>query len=83
MQPGCPYTPLNLTSLTASISQERLQRYVTMAGRDAAQALRFYMWNMALSEALYGSLQGLEVTLRNKFHAGRSSKCPQNVEGFT
>lgn len=26
------------------------------------------MWNTALSEALYGTIQGLEITLRNKMH---------------
>jgi hypothetical protein len=26
------------------------------------------MWNTALSESLYGPIQGLEVTLRNKIH---------------
>jgi hypothetical protein len=39
-----------------------------IAAGDSAQALRLYMWNTALSESLYGPIQGLEVTLRNKIH---------------
>lgn len=41
---------------------------MVIATGDLAQALRMYMWNTALSEALYGPLQGLEITLRNKIH---------------
>jgi hypothetical protein len=50
------------------VSPERLQRYETIAAGDAVRALRLYMWNTALSESLYGPIQGLEVTLRNKIH---------------
>ena len=39
-----------------------------IASGDLAQALRLYMWNTALSESLYGPLQGLEITLRNSIH---------------
>ncbi len=46
----------------------RLQRYMTIASGDTEHALRLYMWNTALSESLYGPLQGLEITLRNKIH---------------
>ncbi len=48
------------------MSAVRLQRYIAIAGGDSAQALRLYMWNTALSESLYGLLQGIEITLRNK-----------------
>lgn len=57
-----------IAALKNSVSAERLQRYETIAAGDSAQALRLYMWNIALSEALYGPIQGLEVTLRNKMH---------------
>ncbi len=50
------------------MSTDRLQRYERIAAGDVANALRLYMWNTALSEALYGPIQGLEVTLRNKIH---------------
>jgi len=36
-----------------------------MAGGDLRLALEFYVWNMQLSEALYGPLQNFEVSLRN------------------
>jgi hypothetical protein len=32
------------------------------------------MWNTALSEALYGPIQGLEITLRNKIHVQLTAK---------
>lgn len=68
MQSPFPYDDHNLPILRGSVSVTRLQRYTAVAGGDAAQALRLYMWNTALSEALYGPLQGLEITLRNKIH---------------
>jgi Abi-like protein len=57
-----------IAALRSSVSAERLQRYQAAAAGDAAQALRLYMWNTALSEGLYGPVQGLEITLRNKMH---------------
>jgi hypothetical protein len=68
LQPPFQYDGHNLTILARSVSPARLQRYVTIAGGNTAQALRLYMWNTALSESLYGPLQGLEITLRNKIH---------------
>lgn len=68
MQPPFLYENHSLAELAVSVSQERLQRYLGIAGGDVAQALRLYTWNTALSEALYGPLQGLEITLRNKIH---------------
>jgi len=68
LQAPFPYDDHNLPILQSSVSPERLQRYLGIAAGDLAQALRLYMWNTALSEALYGPLQGLEITLRNKIH---------------
>jgi hypothetical protein len=68
LQSPFPYDDHNLPNLQRSVSLTRLQRYVSMACGDTSQALRLYMWNTALSESLYGPLQGLEVTLRNKIH---------------
>ena len=68
MQAPFSYDDHNLPILQRSVSATRLQRYIAIATGDAAQALRLYMWNTALSEALYGPLQGLEITLRNKIH---------------
>lgn len=68
MQAPYAYGDHNLELLRSSISAARLRRYLALAHGDTAQALRLYMWNTALSEALYGPLQGLEITLRNKIH---------------
>jgi hypothetical protein len=66
LQPPFLYDVHNLAALSRCVSAARLQRYVAIAGGDTAQALRIYMWNTALSESLYGPLQGIEITLRNK-----------------
>ncbi len=66
MQPPFPYDVHKVATLTRCVSAVRLQRYIAIAGGDSAQALRLYMWNTALSESLYGLLQGIEITLRNK-----------------
>lgn len=68
MQAPYPYGDHSLEPLRSSVSPARLRRYLAFAQGDTAQALRLYMWNTALSEALYGPLQGLEITLRNKIH---------------
>jgi hypothetical protein len=68
LQPQFLYDGHNLSVLARSVSTTRLRRYLTIAGGDTAHALRLYMWNTALSESLYGPLQGLEITLRNKIH---------------
>ena len=68
MQATFPYDSRNLSDLVSAISQQRLQRYASVAAGDVAQALRLYMWNVALSETLYGPLQGLEITHRNRIH---------------
>jgi len=68
LQPHFQYDGHTLVALRSSVSPERLQRYETIAAGDAARALRLYTWNTALSESLYGPIQGLEVTLRNKIH---------------
>jgi len=50
------------------LSPERLAAYYSMARGDKWVAIRLYERNTELSEALYGVLQGLEVTLRNAIH---------------
>jgi hypothetical protein len=58
---------------------------LAFAKGDIAQALRLYMWNTALSEALYGPLQGLEIILRNKIHQRLSAAfgtCWYDAPGF-
>lgn len=50
------------------ISSERLAAYVQYARGDKWVAIRLYERNTEISEALYGVIQGLEVTLRNAIH---------------
>lgn len=65
MQPFS-YTADQLEALAEAISAERLAPYRTLAGGDPVLAVKLYERNTALSEAFYGALQGLEVTLRNR-----------------
>jgi hypothetical protein len=62
------YDDSNLTILETSLSSERLAPYLLLAGNERRYAIALYEWNTKVSEALYGLIQGLEVTLRNSFH---------------
>lgn len=50
------------------LSVERLAAYSAQARGDRQTAIRLYERNTELSEALYGVVQGLEVSLRNAIH---------------
>ena len=52
----------------ASLSPERLQPYVTAAENDDRLALRLYLWNSAVADALHTALHISEVTVRNAMH---------------
>ncbi len=54
--------------LEGPLARERLIAYRPPGGSDE-DALATYLWNAALSEALYPALQGVEVALRNAVHA--------------
>ncbi|WP_041700204.1 hypothetical protein [Thalassoporum mexicanum] len=60
-----PYTAAAVAQLEKAFTPYRLARYQQIAQGDSAQALRLYAWNTALSEAMFGAIQGLEVVLRN------------------
>ena len=62
------YTDDLLDELEASLSRERLGTYLDATVGDRKEAIKLYAWNTAISAALYGPLQGLEVTLRNAIH---------------
>lgn len=51
-----------------SVSADRLTKYLEHTGDDQTKALQTYTWNTIISAAFYGSLQGLEVALRNAMH---------------
>jgi hypothetical protein len=53
--------------LTRAVSAERLDAY-RQDGVDAPTAWGRYLWNLALCEALYPSLQLVEIALRNALH---------------
>src|SRR5438552_2173704 len=67
--------PMSQQDLFAALSRahspERLGAY-RRAGDDEAAVLARYLWNSQLSEALYPTLQALEVALRNSVHAAVS-----------
>jgi hypothetical protein len=57
-----------LEAIKRAISTERLDRYQTATGGDHAAAIALYEQNIALSEAVFGLLHGLEVAVRNRMH---------------
>ena len=64
------YSQEVLTELESSLSPERMSTYVqAVSKQDKEEAVRLYIWNIALSSAFYGMLQVLEVTLRNAMHS--------------
>jgi hypothetical protein len=62
------YNDPGLSSLDKYLSAERLAAYMVQARNDKWVAIRLYERNTELSEALYGVVQGLEVSLRNSVH---------------
>lgn len=62
------YDPKALETLEKYISAERLAAYVAYARGDKWVAIRLYERNTEVSEALYGVIQALEITLRNAIH---------------
>ena len=66
--PKFVYTAEFIASIDRVISQERLTRYLSATKGDIPQALELYEHNIAISEALFGFLHGLEVAVRNSIH---------------
>jgi hypothetical protein len=62
------HSPNALVEIERAISRERLKRYLTATGNDLAWAIAIYEQNVALSEAVFGLLHGLEVAIRNAMH---------------
>jgi len=62
-----------LKAFTKGCSSERLRKYRQDRDSDGTVIAR-YLWNMRLSEALYPTLQALEVTLRNSLHDAVTTK---------
>lgn len=55
------------SALEANLASERLSSY-RQDGANPEVALGRYLWNVALSESLYSSLQFSEIALRNRLH---------------
>jgi hypothetical protein len=63
-----PYSSDFLADLERTLTRVRIARYITATGGDLAEALQLYEKNIALSEALFGFLHGLEIAVRNSLH---------------
>ena len=62
-----------VADLEIALARERLEAYRPSGGTDD-EMLVAYVWNMHLCEALYPSLHGLEVSLRNGIHRAATGK---------
>lgn len=68
-----------------TLSKARLARYLIEAGGDPHYALRLYVWNASLCQALYLPVQICEVAVRNALHGALVRKIGPNwheVEAF-
>jgi hypothetical protein len=57
--------PTRLASIERTLSPARLGRYLPAANGDKQLALRLYLWNARLCEALYLPMQFAEIAARN------------------
>lgn len=62
-----------MTTLREAISNSRLEGYRRSAKESDHKCLERYVWNVALSESLYPTLQYLEVALRNSIHGAATN----------
>jgi hypothetical protein len=67
-QDGFQYTDEELVTLDKCLSGQRLAGYYIHARSDKWVGIRLYERNTEISEALYGVLGALEITLRNAIH---------------
>ncbi len=63
------------------ISRHRLQRY-RRATESKQEAVALYLWNVALSEALYPPIHFFEVAFRNAAHQALTSHAGNNPRWF-
>jgi len=68
MQPPFSCIETTYRGLEGSLSPARLGRYLAGASGDKHYALRLYVWNGRLCEALYLPTQIAEVCVRNAIH---------------
>lgn len=72
------YSRTVLRSLEKTVSLDRLSTYIKLAEGNVEKAFKLYVWNTALSEALYTPIQGFEITLRNALHDSLSTSISHN-----
>jgi len=65
---------LSFQDLEKTLSVERLRPYRTAPEDTDSVVLARYLWNMALSHALYPALHLLEVSLRNRIHQAATER---------
>jgi hypothetical protein len=63
------------------VSKQRFRRY-RRATASKQEAVALYLWNVALSEALYPAFHFFEVTLRNATHLGLTALHGGNTRWF-
>ncbi|MBF0392977.1 MAG: Abi family protein [Alphaproteobacteria bacterium] len=78
MQPPFSCVPPTFRQIEKAIAPARLSRYIGTVDGDKNLALRLYIWNIRLCEALYLPTQFCEVSLRNAIHNAVSGKHGQN-----
>jgi hypothetical protein len=61
-----------------AISSTRLEAYRRLPSDKNVDLLSTYLWNIALSEALYPVLHNFEISLRNSFHQAISRSFYEN-----
>ena len=57
-----------MTNIKKALSSSRLEAYRRSSQESDVECLKRYVWNVALSEALYPTTQFLEIALRNSIH---------------
>jgi hypothetical protein len=62
------HSPHALVAIERAISRERLRRYLAATDNNLSLAVAVYEENVAVSEAVFGLLHGLEVAVRNSMH---------------
>ena len=61
-------TPVDMQAVTNSIPKGRLKPYLDLCGGNLSQGTNYYLWNIEVSAAFWGSFHLLEVGLRNAIH---------------
>ena len=68
-----PYSLEFLADLDRTLTRARISRYLAATDGNLEEALQLYEKNMAVSEALFGILHGVEVSVRNSLHHSLST----------